>query len=221
MKLILSYQPLQLQPPFAYAVVFQFKVKNSDINAMFDLEYLGRADVSDDELIADGFTRDDDFIWKGTLNHRWISDIEFFVNAEVGQEPDDQVYLNIHHNDKDRGFPLKIDQAEILLQELMQAILETNEIESPLASQVSIAGKIIDLKWSFKDRLIRIDDQHSYEWELGRDLIDKIFNRNFESLKSIKKPELNSVCPGDGNWYPINDVKSAKEIGRLIDQLKS
>lgn len=221
MKLTLSYQPLELLPPFAYAAVFKIEVEDEAISALLDIEYLGREHVSDDELKAEGFTKNDDFSWSGELDARWKHDLVYFENQDTQSEPDEHTYLHIHVNGVDKGFPKHVGETEMRFQELMQAVLETSEIESPLEAEVLVGNIHYALQWSFQKRQISINKLSSYNWEVGRDLMSILFNRDFESLKPSKKATANTINPGDGFWYPIEDTKSINSISRLVNQLTS
>lgn len=221
MKLTLSYQPLDLQPPFAYAAVFKIEVEERRISAQLDIEYLGREHVSEDELKAEGFTKNDDFSWKGELNIRWKKEVEFFADQDIQDDPDGHIYLHINANGKDKGFPKNEVESEMRFQELMQAVLEVSEIESPLEAKISINSAQYDLQWSFQDRQVTINHSSYNNWEAGRELMSTVFNRDFETLKPTKEAITDSINPGDGFWYPMKDTKSAKSIHSLIKQLTS
>ena len=221
MKLILSYQPLELHPPFAYAAVFEIEMKDEKNFSQLDIEYLGREHVSGDELKAEGFTENDDFSWSGELDNRWKKDIEFIANQDTQTDPDDHIYLHINLNGNDKGFPKHVEESEMRFQELMQAVLEASEIESPLEAEISVSGKQYALSWSFQHRKISINKSSSNNWEAGRELMKLIFNRDFDSLKTSRKATADSINPGDGFWYPIKDSQSRKKITELLNQLES
>lgn len=218
MKLTISYQPQQLPPPFAYACVLDIDISATAIDASLQLEYLDRDTVSDDELRAEGFTRDDDFSWKGQINPKWKGDIEKIAKLSVTENPDANIYLHIALDGRQVGFPKNIGTADLIFQEVFQAILEQAEIESPLAFQSVLEDKKHMVLFSFSKRLIEFDGKVSFNWEIGRELIKLIYNMDFESLKHSKKQQNYSVYIGDEQWYLL-PKSTVPKLSSLLDAL--
>ena len=201
MKITISYQPQQLPPPFAYACVLDIDLSATAIDASLQVEYLDRDAVSDDELRAEGFTRDDDFEWKGQIDLKWKDDIEQLAKLSVTENPDEDIYLHITIDESQMGFPKNIGTADLIFQEVFQAILESAEIESPLEFQCVLENKKHVVLFSFSKRSIKFDGNVSFKWEIGREIIRLIYNLDFESLKHSKKEQNNNVYIGDDQWY--------------------
>ena len=216
MKIRISYQPQQLPPPYAYAAVLV--VETEKMNAQFELEYLGRDVVSDDELRAEGFTRDDDFQWSGHLDQKWKKDIEGLTTMDMDSNPDADIYAHVDLNGKALGFPRNINHADLIFQEVLQSILELAGLEMPLTSLCLISNKKYDLTWNFSKRTIDVNTNESEKWEDGREVIKLIYDSDFDSFQYSKKPTDPSVNPGDGRWYHV-PKKYAAELKSLIERL--
>ena len=129
-----------------------------------------------------GFTRSDDLSWTGEISTQWDADIASFQHYTFEQEPNDASYLHIV-DESLLGFPKQIEQAELVFQELLQAILETAEIEAPLYAECRINNKLYKISWLFADRSIDINGQKSYKWEQGRALLKTIYSLDLASIK--------------------------------------
>ncbi|MEQ9007824.1 MAG: hypothetical protein RLP12_08070, partial [Ekhidna sp.] len=136
MVITISYQPQHLAPPFAYAAVFKFEIGSKEITAELTLEYLGRDTISLDELKAEGFTKNDDYSWRGVIDPKWKADILSFSTLQIQSEPDSEIYLHIAIEDEQKGFAKDIQSADVLFQELLQAVIEQDQIEAPLKIQL-------------------------------------------------------------------------------------
>lgn len=218
MKITISYQPQQFPPPFAYACVLDIDLSATAINASLQLEYLNRDAVSDDELRAEGFTRDDDFEWKGQIDLKWKDDIEQLSKLSVTENPDENIYLHISLDNKPVAFPKNIGIADLIFQEIFQAILESAEIESLLEFQCVLEDKKHVVLFSFSKRSIKFDGNMSFKWEIGREIIRLIYNLDFESLKHSKKEQSNSVYIGDDQWYLL-PKSIIHKLSSLLDAL--
>lgn len=209
MKITLSYQPQQLIPPHSYAAVMSIDTSLNEHNVEFSLEYLGRDGVSDDELVAEGFTRNDDFSWSGELS-AWNNDIESFKRISYQSEPNNNTYIHANVDGNDMGFPVDIENAEMVFQELMQAILEMMQIEAPLYVECCIEDQKQQLTWNFAKRSIQLNQKNHSNWEAGRDLLKIIYSIDYESIKPTKKSTKNGVSFGDGYWFPIGNKSVLK-----------
>ena len=220
MRITLSYQKQTLPPPFAYAAVLHLETDSgNEIATDLSLEYLDRDELSEDELRAEGFTRDDDYAWKGTMHKHWIQDVESMKKMAFSDTPDPETYLHVQIDQVDFGFPKEIARAEMLFQELLQAILEQSSIEAPLRISLMLDDSTTDIVWNFASRTLAIDKQVSERWEIGRKLLKSIYAIDFESLKANKKAVKNSINIGDGAWYSIHDRKKLDQIKTFIDDL--
>ncbi|MEO9872665.1 MAG: hypothetical protein ABJF63_19440, partial [Ekhidna sp.] len=154
MNIKLSYQPQQLPPPFAYAAVMEFESAENKLFLNLDLKYLEREELTDDELRAEGFTRNDDLIWKGEVNTRWLEDIKLLGEMKMSSEPNNENYLHIEKDDLILGFPSNIILANALFQELLQVVLEIAGIESPLKVVFVLEGITYEIIWKLSEERV-------------------------------------------------------------------
>lgn len=219
MKVTLSYQPQELPPPFAYAAVMKIVIGQNMNDIQFDLSYLDRESVSEDELRAEGFTDNDDFSWKGEIGTNWNDEIRIFKQSEYNENPDPHTYLHVEIDAIPLGFPEDIKQMEILFQELFQAVLEKAQIEAPLLISCSIDHDKYDLEWNFVERTLYCNGRSiNNGWEEGRLLLKQIFSFDFEAFQVKSKIGKNSINPGDGQWYDLSNSKLLEQINSFVSK---
>ncbi|WP_436516456.1 hypothetical protein [Ekhidna sp. To15] len=221
MRITLSYQTQSIPPPYAYAAVLSINTEKNALDVNFNLEYLGRDEMSDEELKSEGFTHDDNIIWAGKLSKKWVIEVENLKHSSYNVEPDDETYLHVEIDGKELNFPKDIKQAEMLFQELMQAILEMAKIESPLSLDVRLSDQIYKLEWVFSERTIKVNNQISEDWGNGRRLLKAIYSIDYDSLNPGKKSQNVSINIGNGAWYSVADKTLAQQLKQLISNLIS
>ena len=68
----LKYQTAENIPaPFAHAIEINGSL-DQELELSFELTYLDREDLTEDEILEEGFTTNDNFTWKGTLPKVWV-----------------------------------------------------------------------------------------------------------------------------------------------------
>ncbi|NQZ75677.1 MAG: hypothetical protein HRT61_06130 [Ekhidna sp.] len=202
MTLTISYQTQHLPPPQAYAAVMEIDVTNEIIEANLSIEYINRDSLTLDEIIAEGYTKDDNYQWKGTLSSAWSDDIFELASLNQGKEPHSEIYLHLSKEQNQGGFPKDIKKADHIFHEILQAILETDSIEKPLTLKMKLNEEIETFHWKFSTREFIRNDRQFNDWSLGRKFMNLVFSLNFEQLKPIKKPQ-NGTVEIEGLWYPL------------------
>ncbi len=222
MNIILSFQPQQLPPPFAYAAVMNITIQKNQTSMALELTYLDRESVSPDELRAEGFTENDDFNWEGEISSSWNLDLKLLAQSAFNADPNNEIYLHVEVDNIKKGFPVEISKAEMLFQELMQAVLEKSQIEAPLHLQCSINHEMYSFEWSFANRSITANDNIlKDQWEKGRELMKLIFSLDFETMDADKKAGKYAVNPGDGCWYSLTNDRYINQLKSQIEQMVS
>nr|WP_293833570.1 hypothetical protein [uncultured Arsenicibacter sp.] len=107
----------------------------------FSISYPDREDIDEDELIAEGFSPDDDFSWSGRLPLLWQQAVTKLVDAtkleDVSEdeldEDDDFWEITIERPDgkTQKGMPENVEDWQYLAQELIQATYESAKKELP------------------------------------------------------------------------------------------
>ncbi|HEY8399931.1 MAG TPA: hypothetical protein VIK89_01645, partial [Cytophagaceae bacterium] len=232
MKKIISveiiYNSADLVPPYTHS--FHIKTYNEDnyLNVKLNLKYLEREELTEEEILAEGFTLNDDFSWEGSLDKVWKQRIEKQAEtAQINTQSDisgEELAVKIFTEDTSvYGVPKDIQSWTYLMQELVQAVYEVSGKELPLKiryRKVEPGKKSykIDIQPYFKNLSIEAfketpgqTGKHSIplNWGELRKLMERIYiNDMYPEHASAKDPvkEGSYIDPGDGLWYRFNNA---------------
>ena len=222
----LKYQTAENLPaPYAHAIeingVFAQNA-NPNFEISFELTYLDREEFTEEELLEEGFSLNDDFSWKGTLPKIW-SDVVFgnLKSAQIlhikSLEPH-QEYWQVDFEDKS-FYPKNAEQFKYLLEEFQQAVYEKAKKESPLKLtfiknqsaeliEVEVVASFIERKLSFKRTNINHAQNETkiLAWEELNFILKNTFSGDFEvHFASKNRPSHKGlfVNVGDEMWYEV------------------
>jgi hypothetical protein len=219
-KFQLFYEsPNNVPPPYHLEAAFEFTEFLSDVPTVkLTIQYIDRDDFSREELLAEGLNTDDTFEWEGSLPIAWRNRLEdsFRLYKSGSCDPrDEEPFITLEAADTTTALPVILELDDTLIQEFMQAILETAGKEMPLylgfqfadedGLWVRIEGELSFFNLSFRyskdtNDLIRFTD----DWKGLQELMAVLFIGEFVFEKGVE--ELNpktefAVYPGDGKWY--------------------
>ena len=212
-KVTFTYVPANTPPPFSYEVTIDCVPEENNLQVQLDMRYTHRDEVDKEEIIAEGFTGDDDFHWQGNLPTVWLKNLNNHLQHLVIIDKQSPVSIQLwREKSMKKGSPKKLQEWEYLIQELIQAILEQAERELPLQMGIMIVEKNIESKiqWlelSFAQFTVKDEKGHEImSWEYGKELMELIFMLDFEEAdpkeQNAKTPGI-YLDPGDGLWYQV------------------
>jgi hypothetical protein len=225
----LKFQTAENLPaPYAHAIEINGKIEQNQVGEIpqlilsFELTYLDREDFSEEELLEEGFSLNDNFTWSGTLPKVW-SDIVFgnLKSAKVLEikslEPH-QEFWQIDFENK-TFYPKDTEQFKYLLEELQQAIYEKAEREFPLKLsflknqagdnvEVEINATFVDRQLSYKRTNLAEGktEQKNLVWDEMNFILKNTFSGDFDATFALKsKPTFKGlfVNVGDEFWYEV------------------
>lgn len=245
---MLSYQKLiincqtndSIPPPYAHYYSVEVSKNPSYLTLSFKLQYTNREELSEEEILEEGFGPDDDFSWKGNLNKVWKQQLDAMLeqttlHPNAASSSDYMVEL-ISDTDgaETRGFIVKRETQRwvYFIQELKQAILEEEKIEAPLKIEyLSIDDKkatSLVLNGSFAERTftVRVDDRpiEQLDWNVLQRTINLIFNETeIDQEESFtKKPNQKGhylMIPGSG-WFEFGvGIKPRYDEGMILENI--
>lgn len=217
-----------MPPPFSHQVILTMDFEENAINTVFDIAYTYRDELSDEEILEEGFTGEEDLAWAGEISNAWAKPI-FELLSHTPEKPnqkalnEEQNFFEISINGVLYGNPKNQDRWEFLLQELMQAAYETYGKEMPFKlvfrkiEQRNMFSEL-ELILHYTDRKVEcntiVEDQkqsRSLTWEEASDIVTNVFIGEFITDKASKN-EPKSIgkflSVGDGYWYEF--TKSLK-----------
>lgn len=216
MNIEISFQTQGVPAPFAFAVVMRLSLERQAVLMDFDLQYLDRDDLTDEEIIAEGYTLDDDFEWKGEIGENWIEPLQTLLQSDFQVDPLEEHYLHLQQDGKDLGFPSSGN--EVVVQELMQAALEGGKREEPLTLSYRSKSDSGTVVWEFQHRKVYLNDSH-LPWDKALELMKIAYQVDYEEMKAKKKAFVESISLDAVHWYPMTNkafwvgIASASSFG--------
>lgn len=218
-----------LPPPFSHQVDLQATKKEGEWLLSYQLHYLDRQDLSEEELFEEGFTMDDDFQWEGILPINWIDHLAHTLSVttlpkdqEESAKQEPRVYIQAQDKKEGSlsGVPADAGRWEYLLQELLQALFELSGYEKPLEiayRQVkkNEPGWTVSLEASFATRAAKVSstrdgngsaNSEAISWTEVKEIMKRIYHFEFDNTWA--KPNMPNkrgqyLFLGEGGWLPL------------------
>ncbi len=246
-KLEVRFQTLLAPPPYSHEYLLRLDFSFAEPTVFFQVSYTGRDQLTEEEILEEGFTLQDDFEWKGTLSKTWeTATLNLLMKTKTFFEhpkPSSQTVLSLvvdhQDNDSTSGIPDNMQDWEYHVQEVIQAIFEISKKELPLrityVEQDQKSKLSISIHPRFSDRSLKVvrekdgkTDEHSLPWEQLMSLLQAVYLPDYDPEKAKQKlPDNpgNYIDQGDGLWYALgkavtNPSKKIDAIGQLEKKLK-
>lgn len=197
--------------PYSYEISFDFEKMNNGLFLNFQMEYSHREDLTEDEILNDGFSLNDNFSWKGNLNSVWEIELDSIIAKtefkNVSKEPE-----IIIKNADGEFVPKNFKEWSLLIQDLIQAVFETSGKEKPWQLEfafikkseiqkqkivVSFANRIVDFSFGSKRNL---------DWGQIKKIMELVYLGDY--LEEAAQMQLSDkdgfyLCFDDKTWYKL------------------
>lgn len=234
-RLQIRYQTARSLPaPYAYFYTLTAKQSGtSEVQVDLTITYPDRDDIDDDELVAEGFTREDDLTWSGRLPKSWAETITNLTRAtqlqpldeEALGEDDDFWEITIENDNgaRKQGTPPNANDWQYTVQELIQAVYERMNRERPfeliyLDNSTGAAPSERRITASFAERSIRLlsiqdrrEQSRTLLWSTLQPMMNKVYEHEFNPDEAQqKRPVRNGqwLNLGSEEWYEISPFKA-------------
>lgn len=246
----MSFKSLQIRYqtarslPAPYAYFYTLSVKTVAANVLqvdLAITYPDREDIDDDELIAEGYTRDDDYAWSGRLPKAWWESLAALVRKtrlqplnedELDEEGDFwDIAIEPDNGNKASGKPTKPDDWQYLMQELIQATYEAQGRERPFELtylNLSDPRNELELRMtaSFVDRSVtlttvenRREQTKTLPWSTLQHVMSQVYSYDYDPDDAqLKRPRRDGqwLNLGTEEWY---DISTYRAVGKLFRDL--
>ncbi|AHM62528.1 hypothetical protein D770_21395 [Flammeovirgaceae bacterium 311] len=220
-------------PPYHYAYHLELTIKPAGLEAKFDLRYLHREDLSEEEILEEGFTLQDDWNWSGTLPQLWQEALQEQVQKSIwpnkpkeAQEGEAVLEIQLLSQPGEvlfAGRPADVSSWEYFLQEIMQAIYEVAQKEAPLALhylEVGGSDKSIEiwLNASFAERKANarqvglegagVADTRELSWPALKKLLKTVYMPDYDYENASELPPAEKgkhISTGEGLWFTFGE----------------
>lgn len=221
-RLELDYSTGDIPPPFSHSYKLRLSFEKSFVNTQLDITYLHREDLSEEEILSEGFTLDDNFKFVGEIPKVWegpfrklYSSSKWSNQRQLGEEGGMRVLAKDRHGKLVRGIPSNQNEWNYLAQECIQAVYEVSKKESPLTIRYKAIEN--DKSWmyemtvKFATRKIELNINRTpvtLEWDEAKELLAHIFLPDYDyEMAKASEPTKRGIYidVGDGLWHDFRN----------------
>jgi hypothetical protein len=216
LKVKLSYQTLQMPPPYAMAYTIAIDIEEA-IHVDLNIEYLDREEIDEEEIINEGFGLDDDFQWKGQIPNSWKQElISYFDSINLVDKSHDLnhwLFVELDTESKKSSGHIAIPEKELsFLQQIIQACYEKGKRELPLSIDlITISNgekNKFQIKASFAERSFSMNEQQK-SWSDLEKIMFVLYSEEPEPSKPSKNPSKNGIWidyTSEGYFYKLQPL---------------
>ena len=223
--LSISFLTQQVPPPFAHGYTLSIYQQGKVWEIKFQLEYLQRESLEEEEILEEGFSGNDDFEWTGKLPEVWVQVLDKWLKAsafgaEQPKEACNHLFVEYTNNGKS-GFPMNFQEWEYVLEELIQAIYEMANKERPFMLQLVNAkqGLDITLHARFATRsFTRKGGEHPLPWEYLKVVLGHIENLDIIEIPKTKPAQKGYWLTFDREQY--FEIKSEAGVTEFVELIQ-
>ena len=216
--LVLEYDSGIVPPPYSHAFRLALDWSKGNLSATLDLHYNEREELSEQEILDEGFTVNDDFSYKGSLNDVWIKPLQQLYEKSRWTNKDIEdggITVSPLEKGKDEGVKIPGNQEEwqLMAQDLIQAIYETVKKEAPLQVHYRLVenDRTVDCNITvrFSDREVIFEqdgESRTINWEYAIQLMKLVFTPDYHYEMAKEEPGKKRgayIDCGDGFWHEL------------------
>lgn len=215
--LVLEYDSGIVPPPYSHVFRLALDWSKGSLNASLDLHYTEREELSEEEILDEGFTTNDDYSYKGEVDSVWILPLQQLMDKTRWTSKDIEdggITVTVLEKGKDEGVKIPSNQEEwqLMAQDLIQAIYETVKKEAPLKidyRQVTDQTSDCSLTVNFSVREVIFEingTSRIVNWEYAIQLMKIVFTPDYHY--ELAKEEAGNkrgafINCGDGYWHEL------------------
>jgi hypothetical protein len=233
--LVLEYDSGILPPPYSHVFRLALDWSTGVLNTQLDLHYTDREELTDQEIFDEGFSLNDDYHFQGKLASVWIKPVQNLLqNSRWTKKAMEEggITLSPIEQGKNQGvkIPANQEQWQLMAQDLIQAIYETEKKEAPLTIHYRKVEreefKEVSLTLHFSTReaqLVLEKEKATLAWEEAIELLKLVFMPDYQYELAKEVPGSKRGCYldcGDGYWHElgkgvVNSHASFDAIGKI------
>ena len=235
--IIIEFDSGIVPPPFSHFYRLALDWRERTLEADFEIHYTNREDLTEEEILDEGFTPDDNFSFRGELDYVWKKVIsqEFEKTKWSGRPPEEGGLSITAVTDGKPGTakaPENQEAWQMLAQDVIQAIFETAKKEAPLTvnyrlvDNENIRDCAITMKFSSRQAIVQVQEEsREINWEYAVQLLKMVFtpDYNYELAKETPSNKRGAYIEcGDGYWHELGKgVVNIDTSFDAVDKIKS
>lgn len=216
--IVIEFDSGTIPPPFSHVYRLSLDWSKAELIAELELHYTDREDLTEDEILDEGFTSNDDFSYKGVLDSVWKKVISMeFEKAKWSGRHIGEGGITLSALEQGKTGPAKVpveqEAWQMLAQDLIQAIYETSKKEAPLTvnyRQVTNEESTdcsITMNFSNREAIFTVKhESRTINWEYAVQLLKLVFSPdyNYELAKETPGTKRGEYIEcGDGYWHEL------------------
>lgn len=237
-------------PPFHFAYHLQLTIRPDSLDATFELRYLHREELTEEEILEEGFTPNDDWDWKGKLPAVWrdvlLEQLQKSIwpnkpkEAEEGEALLDIQLLSQAGESLFSGRPADPQHWEYFLQEIMQAIYEVAQKEAPLhlhykeinkgrpSVDIWLEASFANRKASARQQGMEAPESKEISWPQLKKLLKTVYMPEYDYDNAMDEAPTamgRYISTGEGLWFSfgvsvVEPGANVNSLDRLEEALK-
>lgn len=226
-KITIEFKTLDVPAPFAHDYELKLVI-DKNIDASYYINYKGREDLTEEEILEEGYTIDDDFEWAGKIDTSWKNQLLSLIDTKpqgkdvvpneftqteftISVNSDGKISKSVHYDDENLSYQV---------QEIVQALFETSKREFPLQINFLLKerGKKEEFKvvLSFASRSCEISQKgkihKKLSWEDGSSFMSLVYQPDYLlDLAKTKKDDL-YISFEDNAWFSVADIEENERL---------
>lgn len=216
--LVLEYDSGIVPPPYSHVFRLALDWSKGPLTVALDLHYTEREELSEEEILDEGFTPNDDYSHKGVLDLVWVKPLQQLYDKTKWSNKDIEdggITVSPIEKGKDEGVKIPSNQEEwqLMAQDLIQAIYETVKKEAPLQVHYRLVegDSITDCKATvhFSNRQVIFEKNgatRTINWEYAIQLMKLVFTPDYHYEMAKEEPGRKRgayIDCGDGYWHEL------------------
>ncbi|MBS9524724.1 hypothetical protein KI659_11955 [Litoribacter alkaliphilus] len=218
-RLEIEFDSGSVPPPFSHTFKIRVGFEKGFVNTQLEITYTHREGLTEEEILDEGFTMNDDFQYKGELPKVWEEPLkELYASTRwsnkkyLGDEGGIKVLAKDLHGKIARGIPANNEDWQHMAQDFIQAVYEISNRELPLNLQYYVNTKeegelFYDLKMKFATRKVDLEingQKKEADFEATKHMLGFVYlpDYDYELAKEAKPTKRGHyINLGDGFWH--------------------
>lgn len=216
--IILEYDSGIAPPPYSHVYRLALGWEKESLDVRLDLHYTDREELSEQEIIDEGFTTNDDYSYKGSLDAVWVKPVQELFNKTRWTNKDIEdggIILSPLEKGKNEGVRIPSNQEEwqLMAQDLIQAIYEIDKKELPLSVNYRLVENDhttdcnLTVHFSKREVVFAKEGQSRIiNWEYAIELMKMVFTPDYHYELAKDEPGRKRgayIDCGDGFWHEL------------------
>jgi hypothetical protein len=218
-RIEIEYDSGAIPPPYSHIFKIKINFGKNFLDSQLDLVYTDREEITEEEILNEGFTTDDDYHFQGEIPKVWEKPLrELYSKSKWSNKKlDEDGGIKILSKDSQgqivRTVPLNQEEWLIFSQDYIQAIYEITKKEAPLSIHYLVREKEsvseIELVVRFSIRKMEVSvngKSKEANWDETKELLSLIFLPDYDyGIATESKPNQKGhfIECGDGYWHDM------------------